>query len=167
MTTAAPPARRASAAEVMGSKWVSAALLEALASRVTVADGDHGELEVENPARGELLATVPRCRSDDVSVAVERGRDAQRRWRETSLANRRAILLRFHDLILNRQDEVLDLLQLESGKARRHGFEETSRSWRVTMRALRSGTFALPGAAARSRFSPRHGSTIIRSAWSG
>ena len=37
---------------------------------------------------------------------------------------RRRILLRFHDLILDRQDEMLDVLQLESGKARRHAFEE-------------------------------------------
>ena len=34
------------------------------------------------------------------------------------------MLLRFHDLVLRRQDEVLDLIQLENGKARRHAFEE-------------------------------------------
>ena len=34
------------------------------------------------------------------------------------------MLLRFHDLVLDRQDEVLDLIQLENGKARRHAFEE-------------------------------------------
>ena len=35
-----------------------------------------------------------------------------------------AVLLRLHDLVLDRQDEVLDLVQLETGKARRHAFEE-------------------------------------------
>jgi succinate-semialdehyde dehydrogenase / glutarate-semialdehyde dehydrogenase len=34
------------------------------------------------------------------------------------------VLLRFHDLVLEHQDEVLDLIQLENGKARRHAFEE-------------------------------------------
>lgn len=34
------------------------------------------------------------------------------------------MLRRFHDLVLDRQDEVLDLIQLENGKARRHAFEE-------------------------------------------
>lgn len=34
------------------------------------------------------------------------------------------MLLRFHELVLQRQDEVLDLIQLENGKARRHAFEE-------------------------------------------
>ena len=32
--------------------------------------------------------------------------------------------MRFHDLLLQRGDEVLDLIQLESGKARRHALEE-------------------------------------------
>jgi succinate-semialdehyde dehydrogenase/glutarate-semialdehyde dehydrogenase len=32
--------------------------------------------------------------------------------------------MRLHDLVLERQDEVLDVIQLESGKARRHAFEE-------------------------------------------
>ena len=39
-------------------------------------------------------------------------------------ADRARIFLRFHDLLLERQDEVLDLIQLETGKARRHAFEE-------------------------------------------
>ena len=34
------------------------------------------------------------------------------------------VLLRLHDLVLARQDEVLDLIQLETGKARKHAFEE-------------------------------------------
>jgi succinate-semialdehyde dehydrogenase/glutarate-semialdehyde dehydrogenase len=37
---------------------------------------------------------------------------------------RAAVLLRFHDLLLKRQDEVLDLIQAETGKARLHAFEE-------------------------------------------
>ena len=34
------------------------------------------------------------------------------------------MFLRFHDLLLERQNEVLDIIQLETGKARRHAFEE-------------------------------------------
>jgi succinate-semialdehyde dehydrogenase/glutarate-semialdehyde dehydrogenase len=32
--------------------------------------------------------------------------------------------MKYHDLILQRQDEILDIIQLETGKARRHAFEE-------------------------------------------
>jgi aldehyde dehydrogenase (NAD+)/succinate-semialdehyde dehydrogenase/glutarate-semialdehyde dehydrogenase len=33
------------------------------------------------------------------------------------------IFLRFHDLLLERQNEVLDLIQWETGKARRHALK--------------------------------------------
>src|SRR4051795_9408287 len=94
-----------------------------LAARVaTVAERE--PIEVENPATGETLATVPTCEAEDVEAAVERARAAQAAWARTGWDERRAILLRFHDAVLDRQDELLDLLQLESGKARRHAFEE-------------------------------------------
>jgi succinate-semialdehyde dehydrogenase/glutarate-semialdehyde dehydrogenase len=42
------------------------------------------------------------------------------------MGERAAIFLRFHDLVLARQQRLLDLIQLESGKARRHAFEEVA-----------------------------------------
>ena len=39
-------------------------------------------------------------------------------------AARAGVLLRFHDLLLDNAAEILDIVQLESGKARRHAFEE-------------------------------------------
>jgi succinate-semialdehyde dehydrogenase/glutarate-semialdehyde dehydrogenase len=106
------------------SKWVNDARLAELAARVTTTDGEHDMLEIENPATGERLAEVPRCTSEDVELACRRARAAAERWRQTDWATRKRILLRFHDLVLERQDELLDVIQLESGKARRHAFEE-------------------------------------------
>ena len=40
------------------------------------------------------------------------------------MAERAAVLLRYHDLVLANAQEILDLIQLESGKARIHAFEE-------------------------------------------
>ena len=48
----------------------------------------------------------------------------RRRGAQRTFADRARIFLRFHDLLLERQDEVLDLIQWETGKARRHAFEE-------------------------------------------
>ena len=42
------------------------------------------------------------------------------------MARRARIFLRFHDLVLEQQVQLLDLIQLESGKARVHGFEEVA-----------------------------------------
>jgi succinate-semialdehyde dehydrogenase / glutarate-semialdehyde dehydrogenase len=51
-------------------------------------------------------------------------RAAQQPWAARPLAERTAVFLRLHDLVLDRQREVLDLVQLETGKARRHALEE-------------------------------------------
>jgi succinate-semialdehyde dehydrogenase/glutarate-semialdehyde dehydrogenase len=118
-------ARRRSAPDPTGSARIDARRLAELAARVTTVRGaERDELEVENPAVGRLLATVPRCAAEDVELAVQRAREAQSSWARTDFAAREALLMRVHDLVLERQDELLDVIQLESGKARRHAFEE-------------------------------------------
>jgi acyl-CoA reductase-like NAD-dependent aldehyde dehydrogenase len=81
-------------------------------------------LEVRAPYTGELLASIPRGRPEDIEAAVRRARAAQPAWAARPVRERCAVLLRFHDLVLDRRDELLDLIQRESGKARRHAFEE-------------------------------------------
>nr|MBA3780626.1 succinate-semialdehyde dehydrogenase (NADP(+)) [Nocardioides sp.] len=53
-----------------------------------------------------------------------KARVAQAAWARTSLDDRAACMLRLHDLVLDRQEEILDLIVLESGKARKHAFDE-------------------------------------------
>lgn len=76
------------------------------------------------PATGEKLADLPESTPEDVAEAFSRARAAQPLWAATSVRKRAAVLLRFHDLLLERQAEVLDLIQLETGKARLHAHEE-------------------------------------------
>ena len=70
------------------------------------------------------LADLPASTPEDVAAAFARARAAQRLWAATPVRRRAAVLLRFHDLLLERQAEVLDLIQLETGKARLHAHEE-------------------------------------------
>ena len=70
------------------------------------------------------MAHVPQSSDADVAEAFERARRAQAAWARTSLDDRAAMLLRLHDLVLDRQDEIIDLIVLESGKARKHAFDE-------------------------------------------
>ena len=77
-----------------------------------------------SPLTGAPLAVLPLSSRADVEQAIANARAAQRAWAATPLAARVGVLLRFHDLVLDRQSELLDLVQLESGKARRHAFEE-------------------------------------------
>ena len=77
-----------------------------------------------SPITGQPLATVPQSSEGDVREAFARARHAQQAWARTSLEHRSTVLLRLHDLVLDRQDEILDLICWESGKARKHAFDE-------------------------------------------
>ena len=102
---------------------VSPRQLEQLATRVRT-EGPREHMEIQQPFSGTLLGSVPKCAPEDVTAAIARARKAQEAWARTSFKQRRSVLLRFHDLVLARQDEILDLVQIESGKARKHAFEE-------------------------------------------
>ncbi len=99
--------------------------LDDLAARVTTA-GPREALAVHAPATGQLLGEVPLCTPDDVREAVRRARTAQEDWAHRTFEERAEVFVRFHDLLLERQEEILDLIQLESGKARKHAFEEVA-----------------------------------------
>ncbi|NUL12085.1 succinic semialdehyde dehydrogenase, partial [Streptomyces lunaelactis] len=83
-----------------------------------------GRTANHTPFTGQKLADLPESTPEDVAEAFERARAAQPAWAATSARARAAVLLRFHDLVLERQAEVLDLIQLETGKARLHAHEE-------------------------------------------
>jgi succinate-semialdehyde dehydrogenase/glutarate-semialdehyde dehydrogenase len=77
-----------------------------------------------SPLDGSLVGAVPVCTPDDVAAAVESARAAQREWAAVPLRERRAVVARFHALLLHREAEILDLVQAESGKSRLNAFEE-------------------------------------------
>ncbi len=93
-----------------------------LTDRVLATSGQ--AVPVHSPLRGEPLAHMPQSSDADVDEAFVRARRAQQQWSRTSLDERSAILLRLHDLVLDRQDEIIDLICWESGKARKHAFDE-------------------------------------------
>ncbi|HEX7717834.1 MAG TPA: succinic semialdehyde dehydrogenase [Marmoricola sp.] len=76
------------------------------------------------PATGKPLAVIPQSSEADVKEAYARARRAQQAWARTSLDDRAAILLRLHDIVLDRQEEIIDLICWESGKSRKHAFDE-------------------------------------------
>ncbi|MFJ9126109.1 MULTISPECIES: succinic semialdehyde dehydrogenase [unclassified Streptomyces] len=95
-----------------------------LIARLTKDVVGSGRTANHTPFTGEKLADLPESTPEDVATAFERARAAQEVWAKTPVRKRAAVLLRFHDLVLARQAEVLDLVQLETGKARLHAHEE-------------------------------------------
>lgn len=96
--------------------------VEALTRRILATSGE--TKEVRTPLSGAPLAHIPQSSEEDVVEAFARARRAQESWARTSLEHRSAILMRLHDLVLERQEEILDLIVWESGKARKHAFDE-------------------------------------------
>ncbi|WP_335978167.1 succinic semialdehyde dehydrogenase [Streptomyces sp. CA2R106] len=95
-----------------------------LVARLTAGVLGSGRTAGHTPLTGEQLAELPEATPDDVAEAYRRARAAQAAWAATPVRERARVLLRFHDLVLARQAEVLDLIQLETGKARLHAHEE-------------------------------------------
>ncbi len=108
-------------------RTVASAVPQSLVARLArgvTATGEPVLVTTTAPLTGEPLATLPQSSPADVELAFELARRAQQAWAAQPLRHRAAVLLRFHDLLLKRQDEVLDLIQAETGKARLHAFEE-------------------------------------------
>jgi succinate-semialdehyde dehydrogenase / glutarate-semialdehyde dehydrogenase len=101
---------------------VDPGLVRQLATRVRASAGSSDTTYA--PFTGQPIAPLPLSTPEDVADAVDIARRAQQSWARVPLDLRRQILLNFHDLVLDRQDEILDLIQWESGKARKHAFEE-------------------------------------------
>ncbi|WP_370420839.1 succinic semialdehyde dehydrogenase [Streptomyces sp. QH1-20] len=107
-----------------GARTAADVVTPALVARLSTGVLGSGTTANHTPFTGQKLADLPESSPQDVAVAFDRAREAQRRWAAVPVRQRAAVLLRFHDLVLARQAEVLDLIQLETGKARLHAHEE-------------------------------------------
>ncbi|MFY1677175.1 MULTISPECIES: succinic semialdehyde dehydrogenase [unclassified Streptomyces] len=107
-----------------GARTAADVVTPALVARLVKDVVGSGRTAGHTPLTGEKLTDLPASTPEDVAHAFDRARAAQAGWARVPVRRRAAVLLRFHDLVLQRQAEVLDLIQLETGKARLHAFEE-------------------------------------------
>ena len=83
-----------------------------------------GQSEIVSPFTGTPMGSLPQASAADVDDAVSALRAGQESWAQLPVAERARVLLRFHDLVLARRDEGLDIVQAEVGKSRRDAAEE-------------------------------------------
>lgn len=89
-------------ANLIGGKWVAA---------------DSGEtIDVNNPATGLKLGTVPKSGAAETARAIEAAQNAFVEWRRTSALHRAQFLRKLHDAIMDNQDALAELLVMEQGK---------------------------------------------------
>ena len=98
-------------------------LVDRLLRRASVAP-DAQRLTVLAPFDGLPLVDLPLADEHDVESAMGALRRGQSAWAARALGDRCAVLLRFHDLVLARREEILDIVQWETGKARKDAMEE-------------------------------------------
>jgi len=75
-------------------------------------------LQLRSPVTLEPTGELVCANAEDVASAIERAWAAQPAWAATSMKERRAIVERALQLVLERQDEIIDTVVAETGKAR-------------------------------------------------
>lgn len=104
---------------------VDADRLQRLLGELSVPNDEGRErLEVVQPTTGAPVGDVPAATPDDLDAVVERAGAAQQTWADRDADERRECFLRLHDLVLDRREQLLDVVQLETGKARIRAYEE-------------------------------------------
>ena len=89
-----------------------------------VSGADAQRTTQRSPLDLEPTVTVPHATAADVDRAFAEAHEAQQAWSETPPRERARILLRFHDLVLDHQAALCDVIQWENGKARTHAMDE-------------------------------------------
>ena len=79
------------------------------------ADGG-ATIEIENPATGEALGTVPSFGADETRRAIEAAERAWPGWRAKTAKERATVLRRWADLMMENQEDLAVLMTSEQGK---------------------------------------------------
>jgi malonate-semialdehyde dehydrogenase (acetylating)/methylmalonate-semialdehyde dehydrogenase len=87
-----------------------------VAGRFTPATAASGELDVTNPASGEVLARVPLSGAADLDTAVRAARDALGPWRDVSTIGRARKLFELRERLVARQEDLARSVTAEMGK---------------------------------------------------
>ncbi len=80
-------------------------------------DADGGDtLAVDNPATGEIIATVPKMGAAETRRAIEAAERAWPAWKKKTAKERATVLRRWFDLMMAAQDDLAVILTAEQGK---------------------------------------------------
>ena len=82
----------------------------------TSTNGATAGIPVENPATGQVIATVPDLSAEEVHALAAKGRAAQAGWEAMGFEGRGRILLRAQKWIIDHRERVIDTIVSETGK---------------------------------------------------
>lgn len=83
-------------------------------------------IDIESPLLQQPLGWVPKVGADATCAAFRAARAVQPEWHQLGVKNRAKIISKFHDLVFSNRELIMDLVQLETGKARAGAFDEVT-----------------------------------------
>ncbi|UNT71704.1 CoA-acylating methylmalonate-semialdehyde dehydrogenase (plasmid) [Bacillus sp. N447-1] len=83
--------------------------------------------QVYNPATGEVIATVPLSKKEDVDNAVQVANEAFKKWSKIAVPRRARILFKYQQLLIENWEELAKLVTLENGKSYKEAYGEVQR----------------------------------------
>jgi succinate-semialdehyde dehydrogenase/glutarate-semialdehyde dehydrogenase len=75
-----------------------------------------GTIDVDNPATGEIIGTVPKCGAAETRAAIDAAERALPAWRKKTAKERAAVVRRWYELVLESQEDLARLMTIEQGK---------------------------------------------------
>ena len=69
-----------------------------------------------NPTTGEVLKTFETISQSAALAAIDKAHEAYGTWRQTSFAERKAVMIRFAELLKDHTEELAELITMEMGK---------------------------------------------------
>lgn len=81
-----------------------------------VAAGPNGAIDVDNPATGEILGSVPRLGRAETRAAIDAAARAFPAWRRKTAKERAQVMRRWFELMLANQEDLAQLMTAEQGK---------------------------------------------------
>src|SRR5882757_6524853 len=75
-----------------------------------------GAVQVDNPATGEIIGTVPKLTGAETREAIEAANRAFPSWSARTAKERAIVLRKWFDLMLENQEDLAKLMTLEQGK---------------------------------------------------
>lgn len=87
---------------LVGGQWIDAS--------------DGATIEVDNPASGKIIGTVPSIGEAQLRDCIAQADQAFTGWRKTTALERADLLMRWNDLMLKHREDIASLMTLEQGK---------------------------------------------------
>jgi len=81
-----------------------------------IESSSHQTIDVDNPATGQVIGTVPRLGRGETRHAIAAAARAFPAWRKRTAKERAVIMRRWFDLMMANQDDLARLMTIEQGK---------------------------------------------------